>query len=117
MLFRFFWHQKQCARLLRGFTVARISPQWGHTKRKYPSLILHGGPSRPSAAMVTGIGRSLRSRRSSSESIVVSPCTSEVDQVGCFLPAALPQDAVDVVDVDGPAATAQRLGHAPNTNV
>ena len=44
MLLRFCLHEKQWARLLRGLTVARISPQRGQTKRKYPSLILQGGP-------------------------------------------------------------------------
>ena len=34
MLLRFFLQQKQWARLLRGLTVARISPQCGQRKRK-----------------------------------------------------------------------------------
>ena len=70
MLLRFLLQQKQWAKLLRGFTVARISPQPGQRKRKKPSLILDGGPSRPSAAIVTDIGKSLRIRRSSSSEIM-----------------------------------------------
>ena len=34
MLLKFFLQQKQWARLLRGLTVASISPQPGHRKRK-----------------------------------------------------------------------------------
>ena len=31
MLLKFCLQQKQCAKLVRGFTVARNSPQWGQT--------------------------------------------------------------------------------------
>src|SRR5271169_3287377 len=90
MLLRFFLQQKQWARLFFGLTVARISPQWGQRKRKKPSLIFDGGPCRPRAAMVTGMGRSLRRRRSRSAEIMVFPFPmsgpSEVDEVGFLLP-------------------------------
>src|ERR1700722_15262328 len=97
MLLMFFLQQKQWARLVRGLTVASISPQCGHRKRKYPSLIFDGGPARPRAATVTCIGRSLRMRRSKSAEIMVfstgdavgQSCPgwlSVIGQVGLLLP-------------------------------
>src|SRR5271168_1368049 len=79
-------------------------------------MILAGGPSRPSAAMVTGMGRSLRIRRSRSGVIMFSP-RSIIDQVGLLLPMGLQEDAVDVVDVDGLAGTADGLDQAADTEV
>src|SRR5580658_8666799 len=55
MLLRLFWQPKQWARLLRGLTVASISPQRGQRKQKWLSRFLAGGPSGPRAAIVTGI--------------------------------------------------------------
>src|SRR5271155_3395339 len=82
-------------------------------------MILAGGPSRPSAAMVTGIGRSLRIRRSSSAEIMVFSAAgrSVVDEVGFLLPVGLQEDAVDVVDVDGLGGAADGLDQATDAEV
>ena len=53
MLLKFFPHPKQCARLFRGFTATSMSPHDGHRNTKRPSRIFDGGPSRPSAEIVT----------------------------------------------------------------
>src|SRR5271156_3964709 len=79
-------------------------------------MILDGGPSRPSAAMVTGMGRSLRMRRSKSGVIMVSP-GSIIDEVGFLLPVGLHQDAVDVVDVDGLVGAADGLDQTADAEV
>ena len=52
---------------------------------------IDGGPSRPSRAMVTGMGRSLRMRRSRSAEIMAFPIgeVSEVGEVGFLLPVGL----------------------------
>ena len=78
--------------------------------------------------MVTGMGRSLRRRRSRSAEIMVfsevasgrSACcqaASEVDEVGFLLPVGLHQDAVDVVDVDGLVGGADGLDQAADAEV
>src|SRR5271155_3238960 len=66
--------------------------------------------------MVTGMGRSLRRRRSRSGVIMVSP-RSIIDQVGLLLPVGLQEDAVDVVDVDGLAGAATPLNQAPEAEM
>src|SRR5262249_21872119 len=72
--------------------------------------------------MVTGMGSSLRSRRSNSgASMMVSRVQglqlaharpSIVGQVGVLLPVGLHEHPVDVVDVDGAVGTANRLDQA-----
>ena len=78
--------------------------------------------------MVTGIGRSLRMRRSRSAEIMVFSkgdaggepgpgWVSVIDQVALLLPVRLHQHAVDVVDVDGLGGTADGLDHAADAEV
>lgn len=44
-------------------------------------------------------------------------CCSEVHEVGFLLPMGLHQHAIDVVDVDGPGATADGFDHAADAEV
>ena len=73
--------------------------------------------------MVTGIGRSLRRRRSRSASnhgLLRGwhvDRRSEVDEVGFLLPVGLQEDAVDVVDVDGLVGGADGLDQAADAEV
>src|SRR6516225_7425428 len=69
--------------------------------------------------MVTGMGRSLRMRRSRSAEIMVfsSLKRSEVNQVGLLLPVGLQEDAVDVVDVNRFVGAADGLDHAADAEV
>src|SRR5271155_4514411 len=66
--------------------------------------------------MVTGMGRSLRMRRSKSGEILVSP-GAIIDEVGFLLPVGLHQDAVDVVDVDGLVGAADGLDQTADAEV
>src|SRR5262249_58979807 len=69
--------------------------------------------------MVTGMGRSLRMRRSRSAEIMVfsSLKRSEVNQVGFLLPVGLQEDAVDVVDVNRFVGAADGLDHAADAEI
>ena len=69
--------------------------------------------------MVTGMGRSLRMRRSRSAEIMVfsSLKRSEVNQVGLLLPVGLQEDAVDVVDVNRFVGAADGLDHAADAEI
>src|SRR5271157_5820201 len=72
--------------------------------------------------MVTGMGRSLRMRRSRSGEIMVfskvgTKWPSVVDEVGFLLPVGLQEDAVDVVDVDGLVGASDGLDHAADAEI
>src|SRR5438105_8783711 len=83
--------------------------------------------------MATGMGKSLRIRRSRSAGIMdfseasasrrqrpgvsVQASASVVDEVGIFLPMGLHQDAVDVVDVDSSVLGADGFDQATHREV
>ncbi len=99
MLFVFSPQQKQCARLFFGLTVACNSPQYGHSKRKNPSICCPIGLCRPSRQTVSFIGKSLRMDRSNSLLIMATP-SLKIGEIHLLLPVRLQQDSIDGVDVD-----------------